>query len=81
MLGYIKDGSIVGQDFSFFKFNNPTQMFEIEPCTPGRSVCTARGYGQLNGPRDGSWYGNGKLYTLNDNIIFIEQFREADRAY
>jgi hypothetical protein len=81
MLGYIKMGSVVGQDFSFFEFNKPEQIFDIEVVSANRCRCTAKGYGDLNGPLDGSWYGNGKIYTSKENIVFLENSRESDRAY
>ena len=83
--GYIKLGAIVGQDFSFFKWNKPEQIFDMHSLGAGtrKYRCVANGYGVL-GSHDGRAYGNGAIYTLKENIVFLDsddQVRENDRAY
>jgi len=75
MQGYIKKGSIVGQDFSFFKWDKEEQIFDLETATPTRYRCTANGYGVIGR------YGNGSVYALKSDIVLTTPpTRENDRA-
>lgn len=83
--GYIKLGAIVGQDFSFFRWDKPEQIFDMHHLGAGTQKyrCVAYGYGVLGSP-DGKAYGNGAIYTLKENIVFLDnddKIRENDRAY
>lgn len=82
-IGYIKKGATVGQDFSFFGWDKPEQLFEMHSLGTGTSKyrCVAHGYGKL-GSKDPGGYGNGAVYTLSENIVFLDEpERENDRAY
>lgn len=79
MQGYIKKGSVVGQDFSFFKWDKEEQIFNLEISTPTRYICTANGYGVLG---DNGKYGNGSTYAKKEDVVVITPpIRENDRAY
>ncbi len=76
MQGYIKKGSIVGQDFNYFVWDNEEQILEIEVSNSSRYRCTANGYG-IHGN-----YGNGAIYAKKENVVITSlPTRENDRAY
>lgn len=60
----INKHSIVGQDFSFFKWDNDNVVFNVFPLSGKKVMCVADGYG-------GKLYGNGAVYTLLDNLTWM----------
>ncbi len=64
----IKDGAIVGQDFSWAKWENDGTVFHIHFINEEKVKCTAYGYGVID-RLDGKSYGNGSLYAYAKDLI------------
>lgn len=79
MKGYIKAGSLVGQDFSYFKWDKSDIIFSIDHIGCSKYKCVAPGYGVLGGT--GKDYGNGAIYTSGNNIDFIYEPLEDSIYY
>jgi hypothetical protein len=69
MQGRIKDGAIVGQDFSRFVWYNSNCVFDLEDFTQDRFKATTYGFGK---PGSGS-YGNGALFVKKKDVELISE--------
>lgn len=66
----IKDGALVGQDFSYSRWKDDGTTFDVYYFTKVRAKCIAYGYGEIS--EDGKSYGNGALYVDREDLVYLE---------
>lgn len=67
----IKDGALVGQDFSACRWRDDGTVFDIHMINEERARCVAYGYGVI-GSNDGKSYGNGALFANKNDLTLVE---------
>lgn len=65
----IKDGAVVGVDFSFVTWKDNGEIFDVYTFNEDRKKLVADGYGNLDKPNA---YGSGALFVKNTDVIFCE---------
>ena len=65
----IKDGAVVGVDFSFVTWKDSGEIFDVYTFSEDRKKLVADGYGNLDKPNA---YGSGALFVKNTDVIFCE---------
>ena len=65
----IKDGAVVGVDFSFVTWKDNGEIFDVYTFNEDRKELIADGYGNLDKPNA---YGSGALFVKNTDVIFCE---------
>jgi hypothetical protein len=68
----LKNGAIVGQDFSWFEWEEDGTIFDVHKLNEDKAQLRAYGYGVI-GDKDGKSYGNGALYAKWSDIEVIEE--------
>ena len=63
----IKDGAVVGVDFSFVTWKDNGEIFDVYTFNEDRKELIADGYGNLDKPNA---YGSGALFVKNTDVIF-----------